>query len=86
MLFVSRESATFFYVKRQVEAACDLAFGPGRMRVRVIDIADRPDLAEKHNIEALPTVIAGTRRFIGVPVAENLAAFLGSLPPTDKIS
>lgn len=82
LLFVSRDSATFHYVKRQVEAACDLAFGPGHQRVRVIDVADHPDLAEKYNIEALPTVIIGNRRFIGVPTAESLAAFLGSLPPS----
>lgn len=79
-LFISRESATYHYVKRQVEIACTKAFGETHYRLRVIDIAERPDLAEKNNIEALPTVVIGGRRFIGAPDPETFADFLSSVP------
>lgn len=76
LLFVSRESATYGYVRRQVEAACGPSERATGLEIETIDIADRPDLAEKYNIEALPTIIIGAKRFVGAPTQEFLAACL----------
>lgn len=76
LLFVSRESATFGYVRRQVENACGPRADRSGLAVEVIDIADRPDLAERYNIEALPTIIIGSKRFVGAPTQEFLTACL----------
>ncbi|MDD5251564.1 MAG: thioredoxin family protein [Patescibacteria group bacterium] len=75
ILFVSRESATYHYVRRQVESACVSAGGD----LDIVEISDRPDLAEKLNIEALPTVVIGERRFVGVPGTDFLRSCLEGL-------
>ncbi len=81
LLFVSKESATYHFTKRQVELACQQALGPaGIPAVKVIDIAEHPDLAEKYNIEALPTLIVGGKRFIGTPSPELLSTCMGLAP------
>jgi hypothetical protein len=78
MLFISKESVTYAFVRRQVASACEHAFG-GKcdINIQVIDIAENPELAEEHNIEALPTLIIGDKRFIGTPTPELFAAALG---------
>ena len=83
LIFISRESATFNFVSRQVEMSCG-ATGRGGAQIEVIDIADHPDLAEKYNIEALPTIVVGERRYVGLPNAEVLNTCMGTmtdLPP-----
>lgn len=81
LLFVSKESATYHFTKRQVELACTQALGAGNApEIKVIDITDHPELAEKHNIEALPTLIVGNRRFIGSPSPEILKTCMGLAP------
>jgi len=77
ILFVSRESATYRYVKSQVELHCGQAFGDDGYNLRVIDVINRPDLAEKHNIEALPTTVCDGKRFIGTPRPGMNNGFLG---------
>lgn len=77
LLFISRESAIYSFTRRQIEDACDKAWGrQGASPLEVVDIEDNPDLAEKYNIEALPTLIIGGKRFIGVPTKEILATCL----------
>jgi protein-disulfide isomerase len=80
LLFISRESATYQFTKRQVEMACDQALGASAPAIKVIDIADNPDLAEKYNIEALPTLIVGDKRYIGAPSQDLLNTCLGLAP------
>lgn len=75
LLFVSRESATYHFTVRQVEDACSKAHEnmPDCGRVlRVIHIEDDPEAAERFNIEALPTLIVGRRRFVGTPTADSI--------------
>lgn len=77
LLFISRESAVYSFTRRQIEDACAKVHGQhGNSPLEVIDIEDNPDLAEKYNIEALPTLIIGGKRFIGVPTQEILATCL----------
>lgn len=81
LLFISKESATYHFTKRQVELACQQALGAALApAVKVIDIAEHPDLAEKYNIEALPTLIVGSKRFIGTPTPEFLSTCMGLAP------
>jgi hypothetical protein len=81
LLFVSKESATYQFTKRQVELACSRAVGKDAVEIEIIDIADRPDLAEQHNIEALPTIIVGGKRYVGMPGPDVLTTCLGIAPP-----
>lgn len=67
----------YHFIRHQVEAACEQAFGKSHeVALQVIDIADSPELAEEFNIEALPTLIVGHKRFIGTPTPEMLASYL----------
>lgn len=75
LLFISKESATYHYTRKQVETAC--AGVSGRSQVKVIDIAEQPEMAEKYNIEALPTVVIGNRRYVGTATSEVLSSCMG---------
>ena len=82
LLFISRESATYNYTRRQVELACKDVFGKnGAPELRVVDIEDAPHLAERHNIEALPTIIIGDKRIVGTATREMLMSCMGVVPP-----
>jgi hypothetical protein len=73
LLFVSRESATYFFTVRKVEEACSKAHDAScKHELRVVHIEDDPEAAERHNIEALPTLIIGKRRFVGAPTADSI--------------
>lgn len=81
LLFISKESATYHFTRRQVELACEQALGPANApKIKVIDIAEHPELAEEHNIEALPTLIVGNKRYIGTPTTDMLATCMGLAP------
>lgn len=77
LLFVSQESAVYNFVRRQVEVACSQETG---VALEIIDIAEHPELAEQYNIEALPTLIVGDKRFVGQPTAETLAVCIRQTP------
>ena len=73
LLFVSRESATYQFTIRQVEGVCAKTHeSEGPYRFKLIHIEDDPEAAERYNIEALPTLIIGHRRFVGTPTAESI--------------
>jgi len=81
LLFISRESATYNYTRRQVELACKDVFGRrSAPALRIIDIEDDPALAERHNIEALPTIIIGDKRIVGTATREMLTTCMGFTP------
>ncbi len=77
LLFISKESAVYNFTRRQVESACANALDGKGAVLEVVDIAENPEMAERYNIEALPTLIVGTRRYIGAPTAEVLNTCLG---------
>ncbi len=78
MLFISTESPTHSFARRQVELACQRAFaGACPAEIKTVDVGLHAELAEKYNIEALPTVIVGERRIIGIPELERLSEYLG---------
>ncbi|MEA3249362.1 MAG: thioredoxin family protein [Patescibacteria group bacterium] len=73
ILFVSRESATYFFTVRKVEEACGKAHDEDcKHELKVVHIEDDPEAAERYNIEALPTLIIGKRRFVGAPTADSI--------------
>ena len=85
LLFISRESATYHFTRRQVEDACTNAFGESwHVNLKMIDIEENPELAEKYNIEALPTLIVSGKRFVGTPTPDILASCMGLVPPTER--
>ncbi|HTM68586.1 MAG TPA: thioredoxin family protein [Candidatus Binatia bacterium] len=77
LLFISKESATYHFTKRQVEIACSSALAKEAPEVKIVDISEHPELAEQYNIEALPTLIVGAKRYIGAPTAALLSTCMG---------
>ena len=85
LLFISRESATYHFTRSQVESACTHVFGESwHVNLKVIDIEEHPELAEKYNIEALPTLIISGKRFVGTPTPDVLATCMGLVPPSER--
>lgn len=81
-LFISRESATYHFIRKQVESACGKARKVvGRVRLKVVEIEDKPEMVERYNVEALPLVIVGEKRFVGVPAPDELAGYIGLAEP-----
>jgi hypothetical protein len=80
-LFVSRESATYEFTVRQVQDVCERVRQSGKVdcRLEVIHVEDDPDAAERNDIEALPTLLVGSRRFVGTPTAEFVDTIEGLL-------
>lgn len=85
LLFISRESATYHFTRRHVEDACANAFGESwHVNLKIIDIEEHPELAERYNIEALPTLIVNGKRFVGTPTPDMLASCMGLVPPSER--
>ena len=87
LLFISKESPLYQFTRRQVEVACDRAFGKHSEPVlEVIDIAENPEMAERYNIESLPTLCVGEKRFSGELTPEALASYLdvSAAPAADR--
>ena len=82
-LFLSRESATYHFIRKQVELACRKARETSRtVRLRVVEIEEKPEMVERFNVEALPLVIVGEKRFVGIPAPDELAGYIGLAEPT----
>ncbi|KPJ85084.1 hypothetical protein AMJ57_04425 [Parcubacteria bacterium SG8_24] len=81
-LFISRESATYNFTRQQVERACEHARSSvNQVRLKVVEIEKDPELVERYNVEALPLVLVGDKRFVGIPKPDELAAFIGLSQP-----
>lgn len=53
-------------------AAKRLTYGVSQVTVVETDINERPDLVEKLDIVALPTIMVGKTRLVGVPTANDI--------------
>ncbi len=78
LLFISKESPTHEFARHQLEMACSHAFKSGKVDIRVVDVGEEPDVTEDYNIEALPTIVIGEKRIIGIPSVEILATYVAS--------
>ena len=38
----------------------------------IIDISENPEMAEKYKVDALPTLLVGSKRFIGIPETKRI--------------
>ena len=67
-LYIAGNTATSIRAVRNVKRLCDTHF-PGHYRLMVVDIHQRPDLAESDHILATPTLVRSrpspSRRLIG---------------------
>jgi len=84
MLFISKESPTHEFVRHQLEMACGHALKGSPADIRVIDVGEEPQLAEDFNIEALPTIVIGEKRIVGIPSMEILATYVTSAIETKR--
>lgn len=61
LLFISRESATYVFTRRQVESACEKA----GVALRIVHIEDEPEFVAEYDVDVLPTVVTPDRRIVG---------------------
>ena len=65
LLFVSKQSHLFDYITEEFTKLVSRLAPCGLFACQTIEIKKRSDLAEKHKIIALPTLIVGKKRIIG---------------------
>lgn len=82
-LYVSQESALSLLAQANLRALCEAAV-PGDYSIEVIDVYERPDMAEQDRILATPTVVrlepAPRWRVMGDLSDHRLAALALDLP------
>jgi protein-disulfide isomerase len=44
----------------------------------IIDVNEKPEMAEQYKVDALPTMIIGDKRFIGQPTTEKIMEIIKS--------
>jgi thioredoxin-related protein len=71
LLFLKRNSVYFSTNINDFKKIMDTLSKMPLFNVEVIDITKNPELAEKYKIDALPTLIIGDKKYIGVPNTEK---------------
>ncbi|HCS79298.1 TPA: hypothetical protein DIV55_06200 [Patescibacteria group bacterium] len=78
ILFISKNSIYTEITLREFKTVILELEKSQPFKAEIIDINERPDLAEKYKIEATPTLIIGNKRFIGEPKAEDILRIVQS--------
>lgn len=86
-LFVIRRDARSARAEQQLRRACETRYG--NVRIEVVDLTERPDLAEEHDIVATPMVLRlhppPTLRLVGdLSDPHALSAALELDPPSSS--
>jgi protein-disulfide isomerase len=76
LLFVSRDSIYFQVTLDEFQHVLTALEAVQPFTSEVIDINEKPDMAETYKIDALPTMIIGDKRFIGKPDTEKILAII----------
>jgi len=74
LLFISKESIYFKVTMEEFQTLLKELEILQPFNAEVIDVNEKPDMAEKYKVDALPTIIIGDKRFIGQPKAEDMLA------------
>ncbi len=72
LLFISKESIFFQTTMDEFQKLLKTLEKVQPFTSEVIDISEKPDMAEKYKVDALPTMIIGDKRFIGQPNSEKI--------------
>jgi hypothetical protein len=76
LLFVSRNSLYFQTTMEEFKHLLTLLQELQPFTHEVIDVSESPERAEKYKIDALPTLIIGSKRFIGQAKADEIVKML----------
>jgi hypothetical protein len=76
LLFVSKESLFSQQAVDEFKAIVKKLGEEQAVKSEVIDVFEKPDMAEEYKIEVLPTIIVDEKRFVGEPKAEEILKYL----------
>jgi len=72
VLFISKTSMYFQVTMEEFQKLLKVLEKVQPFSSEIIDVNEKPELAEKYKVDALPTLIVGSKRFIGQPKAEDI--------------
>ncbi len=72
LLFISKTSIYFQVTMEEFQKLIKALEELQPFTSEVIDVTERPEMAEQYKVDALPTIIIGDKRFIGQPKAEDI--------------
>jgi protein-disulfide isomerase len=76
LLFISKDSVYFQTTMDEFSKLLKTLEEMQPFTSEVIDVNEKPEMAEKHKIDALPTLIIGDKRFIGQLKTEKITEVL----------
>jgi len=72
LLFISKTSIYFQVTMDEFQKLIKALEELQPFTSEIIDVSERPEMAEQYKVDALPTIIIGDKRFIGQPKAEDI--------------
>jgi predicted thioredoxin/glutaredoxin len=79
LLFVSKVSIYYSTTVEDFQKLLNSLGSVGdKFHVEIIDVGKKPDLAEKYNILALPTLVVGNQHFVGQINEEKISELIKS--------
>jgi hypothetical protein len=78
LLFISKSSIYFQTTMDEFQKLLTALEEIQPFKSEIIDVNENPDMAEKHKVDALPTMIIGDKRFIGQPSTEKIVQMIKS--------
>ena len=82
MLFISKNSLYTEITLKEFRNVLEELEKSQPFQAEIIDVNEKPDIAEKFKIEAVPTLIIGNKRFIGEPKAEDILKIVQAESPS----
>lgn len=78
LLFISKTSIYFQITMEEFQKLLKALEGIQPFTADIIDVNEKPELAEQYKVDALPTIIIGDKRFIGQPKADDILKIVRS--------
>jgi protein-disulfide isomerase len=72
LLFISKHSLYFQVAMEEFKKLMKTLEEIQPFEAEIIDVNEKPEMAEIHKVDALPTLIIGDKRFIGQPNTEKI--------------
>jgi protein-disulfide isomerase len=78
LLFISKTSIYFHTTMEEFQKLMTALEEVQPFTSEIIDINEKPEMAEEYKVDALPTLIIGDKRFIGQPNMEKIMEVMNS--------
>jgi protein-disulfide isomerase len=72
LLFISKSSLYFQTTMMEFQKLMKALEEVQPFTSEIIDVTEKPEMAEQYKVDALPTMIIGDKRFIGQPDMEKI--------------